>query len=100
MQKNAVANISKVNYYDAIRETRVKFTALGYIRTTNRRRVVGYDLVCIQVPKYTRKKLFNKRKNFNRSNDWWSDTPQDWRNEDREGSILVPKWNQSLSITN
>ena len=25
---------------------------------------------------------------INRSYDWWSDTPQDWRNDDREESIL------------
>ena len=38
--------------------------------------------------------------NFNRSYDWWSDTPQEWRNDDREESILEPKWNRSLSNTN
>ena len=38
--------------------------------------------------------------NFNRSYDWRSDTPQNWRNDDREESILNPKWNRSLSNTN
>ena len=33
---------------------------------------------------------------FNRSYEWWSDTPQDWRNDGREVSILEPKWNRSL----
>ena len=37
---------------------------------------------------------------FNRSYDWWSDTPQDWRNDEREESILDSKWNRSLSNTN
>ena len=37
---------------------------------------------------------------FNRSYDWWSDTPQDWRNDDREESILDPKWNRSMSNAN
>ena len=37
---------------------------------------------------------------FNRSYDWWSDTPQDWRNDDREESIVDPKWNRSLSNAN
>ena len=35
--------------------------------------------------------------NFNRSYDWWSDTPQEWRNDEREESFLDPKWNRSLS---
>ena len=38
--------------------------------------------------------------NFNRSYDSWSDTPQEWKNDDREESILDPKWNSSLSNTN
>ena len=38
--------------------------------------------------------------NFIRSYDWWSDTPQEWRNDEREESILDPKWNRSLSNTN
>ena len=37
---------------------------------------------------------------FSRSYDWWSDTPQDWRNEDREESLLHPKWNRSMSNAN
>ena len=37
---------------------------------------------------------------FSRSDDWWSDTPHDWRNDEREESILTPKWNCSLSNTN
>ena len=37
---------------------------------------------------------------FNRSCDWWSDTPHDWRNDEREESILDPKGNRSLSNTN
>ena len=37
---------------------------------------------------------------FNRSYDWWSDTTQDWRNDESEESILDPKWNRSLSNTN
>ena len=37
---------------------------------------------------------------FNRSYDWWSDTPQDWRNDDREESILDPKCNRSMSNAN
>ena len=37
---------------------------------------------------------------FNRSYDWWSDTPQGWRNDDREESILDPKWNPSMSNAN
>ena len=36
-------------------------------------------------------------KNFNRSYDWWSDTPQEWRNVEREESILDLKWNRSLT---
>ena len=35
----------------------------------------------------------------NRSYDWWSDTSQEWRNEEREESILDPKWNLPLSNT-
>ena len=38
--------------------------------------------------------------NFSRSNDWWSDTPQDWRNDDQEESLLDPKWNRSMSNAN
>ena len=37
---------------------------------------------------------------FNRSYDWWSDTPKNWRNDEREESILNPKWNRSLLNTN
>ena len=37
---------------------------------------------------------------FNRSYDWWSDTPQDWRNDDREESILDPKWKRSMLNAN
>ena len=36
----------------------------------------------------------------NRSYDWWSGSPQDWRNEEREESLMDPKWNRSLSNTN
>ena len=36
----------------------------------------------------------------NRSYDWWSGSPQDWRNEEREESLMDPKWNCSLSNTN
>ena len=36
----------------------------------------------------------------NRSYDWWSDTPQDWRNDEREESLLDPKWNRSMSNAN
>ena len=38
--------------------------------------------------------------NFNCSYDWWSDTPQELRNDDKEESVLDPKWNRSLSNTN
>ena len=37
---------------------------------------------------------------FNRSYDWWSDTPQEWRNDEREESMLNPKWKLSLSNQN
>ena len=37
---------------------------------------------------------------FSRSYDWWSDTPQDWRNDDREVSLLDPNWNPSMSNAN
>ena len=37
---------------------------------------------------------------FNRSYGWWSDTPQEWRNDDREESILDPKWNRLVWNTN
>ena len=49
------------------------------------------------------KKTDSRKENaekFNRSYDWWSDTPQEWRNEEREESILDPKWNRSFSNTN
>ena len=36
----------------------------------------------------------------NRSYDWWSGSPQEWRNEEREESLMDPKWNRSLSNTN
>ena len=36
----------------------------------------------------------------NRSYDWWSDSPQEWRNEKREESLMDPKWNRSMSNTN
>ena len=36
----------------------------------------------------------------NRSYDRWSDTPQDWRNDKREESLLDPKWNRSMSNAN
>ena len=36
----------------------------------------------------------------NRSYDVWSDTPQDWRNDEREESLLDPKWNHSMSNAN
>ena len=36
----------------------------------------------------------------NRSYDWWSGSPQEWRNEEREESLIDPKWNRSLSHTN
>ena len=35
-----------------------------------------------------------------RSYDWWSDTPQDWRNDEREESLLDPKWNCSMTNAN
>ena len=38
--------------------------------------------------------------NGNRSYDWWSSSPQEWRNEEREESLMDPKWNRSLSNTN
>ena len=38
--------------------------------------------------------------NFNRSYDWWSDTPQEWRNDEKEESVLDPKRNRSLSNIN
>ena len=38
--------------------------------------------------------------NFNRSYDWWLGTPQDWRNDDREESLLDPKWNRSMTNAN
>ena len=37
---------------------------------------------------------------FNRSYDWWSDTPPDWRIDEKEESIRDPKWNRSLLNTN
>ena len=36
----------------------------------------------------------------NRSYDWWSDSPQDWRNDERKESLLDPKWNRSMSNAN
>ena len=36
----------------------------------------------------------------NRAYDWWSNSPQEWRNEEREESIMDPKWNRSLSTNN
>ena len=36
----------------------------------------------------------------NRSYDWWSASPQEWRNEEPEESLMDPKWNRSLSNTN
>ena len=36
----------------------------------------------------------------NRSYDWWSDSPQEWRNDEREESLLDPKWNRTMSNTN
>ena len=36
----------------------------------------------------------------NRSYDWWSDTPQDWRNDEREENLLDPKWNRSMTNAN
>ena len=36
----------------------------------------------------------------NRSYDWWTGSPQEWRNEEREESLMDPKWNRSLSNTN
>ena len=38
--------------------------------------------------------------NKNRAYDWWSNSPQEWRNEEREESIMDPKWNRSLSTNN
>ena len=38
--------------------------------------------------------------NGNRSYDTWSSSPQEWRNEEREESLMDPKWNRSLSNTN
>ena len=38
--------------------------------------------------------------NGNRSYDWWSSSPQEWRKEEREESLMDPKWNRSLSNTN
>ena len=38
--------------------------------------------------------------NFNRSYDWWSDTPQEWRNDEKEECVLDPKRNRSLSNIN
>ena len=36
----------------------------------------------------------------NRSYDWWSDTPQDWRNDEREENLLDSKWNRSMTNAN
>ena len=36
----------------------------------------------------------------NRSYDCWSDTPQDWPNDEREESLLDPKWNRTMSNAN
>ena len=36
----------------------------------------------------------------NRSYDWWLDSPHKWRNEEREESLMDPKWNRSISNTN
>ena len=38
--------------------------------------------------------------NFNRLCGWWSDTPQEWRSENREESILDPRWNRSMNNAN
>ena len=38
--------------------------------------------------------------NANRTYDWWSSPPQDWRNEEREESLMGPKWNRSFSTNN
>ena len=38
--------------------------------------------------------------NGNRLYDWWSSSPQERRNEEREESLMDPKWNRSLSNTN
>ena len=38
--------------------------------------------------------------NANRTYDWWSSSPQDWRNEEREESLMDPKWNRSFSTNN
>ena len=32
--------------------------------------------------------------------DWWLDSPQEWQNDEREESLLDPKWNRSMSNTN
>ena len=36
----------------------------------------------------------------NKTYDWWSSSPQDWRNEEREESLMDPKWNRSFSTNN
>ena len=36
----------------------------------------------------------------NRSYDWWSASPQEWRNDEREESLLDPKWNRSMTNAN
>ena len=39
-------------------------------------------------------------RNYNKTYDWWSESPQEGRSEDREESILDLRWNRSMNKTN
>ena len=68
----------------------------------NKQSVSNNSKIVKQPVREMRKKKTDSRNEMsgNTSYDWWSDSPQEWRNEEREESLMDSRWNRSISNTN
>ena len=83
--------------------TTVKVKPVTFLSTQRSKQLCSNKLkIAEKILSKNQKKKTDSRNEMseNRSYDWWSDTPQDWRNDEREESLLDPKWNRSMTNAN
>ena len=72
-------------------------TQLNKQSVSNKSKIVQKSASKIQIKRKTDSR---NEMSENRSYDWWSASPQKWRNDEREKSLLDPKWNRSMTNAN
>ena len=72
-------------------------TQLNNQSVSNKSKIIEKSVSEIQKKKKTDSR---NEMSGNRSYDWWSDSPQEWRNDEREESLQDPKWNSLMTSAN